>query len=76
MSTTKPSHPEEASYWTLEEVEYIEGQLGREYPQVPTPLISVVVKLCRQDIVAREGNKTLLEVARKILDGKMLERAG
>jgi hypothetical protein len=62
------------TYWTLEEVEYIEGQLGREYPHVPAGLIGVVVKLCREDIVAREGNKTLLELARKILEGKMLEK--
>jgi rRNA pseudouridine-1189 N-methylase Emg1 (Nep1/Mra1 family) len=68
-----PSH-EAPTYWTLEEVEFIEGQLGREYPQVPPGLIGLVVKLCREDIVAREGNQTLLELARKILDGKMLER--
>ena len=71
-----PSAPkaEAPTYWTLEEVEYIEGQLGREYPQVPIGLIGVVVKLCRDDIVAREGHATLLDLARKILDGKMLEK--
>ena len=75
MNDTANAVKEEApTYWTLDEVEYIEGQLGREYPQVPQALVGVVVKLCRQDIVAREGNATLLEMARKILDGKMLDR--
>lgn len=75
MSDSPSTQKEEApTYWTLEEVEYIEGQLGREYPQILPGLIGVVVKLCREDIVARQGHATLLDLARKILDGKMLEK--
>jgi hypothetical protein len=72
--TPSTSQGDAPSYWTLEEVEFIEGQLGREYPQVAQGVIGMVVKLCRQDIVAREGNRTLLELARRILDGKMLDK--
>lgn len=53
--------------WPAHELQYVENELAKEYANISTSVISMVVNLAKTVVTPDEGRVKLLDVARKNL---------